>query len=95
MATLQIEHSITDFDTWKAAFDRFAEVRERSGVRRHLVRRPVDDPAYVVVDLDFNTAAEAEAFREFLQAKVWSSAENAPALVGTPQTRILEVYGAG
>jgi hypothetical protein len=95
MATLQIEHSITDFDTWKAAFDRFAEVRERSGVRRHLVRRPVDDPAYVVVDLDFNTAAEAEAFREFLQAKVWSSAENAPALVGTPHTKILEVHAAG
>ena len=90
MPTLQIEHSITDFDTWKAAFDRFAEVRERSGVRRHLVRRPVDDPAYVVIDLDFSTAAEAEAFRDFLQAKVWSSAENSPALIGTPQTKILE-----
>jgi hypothetical protein len=28
MATLRIEHPITDFETWKAAFDRFAEARE-------------------------------------------------------------------
>ena len=35
------------------------------------VFRPVDDPAYVVVDLDFETAAEAEAFADKLRA-LWA-----------------------
>jgi hypothetical protein len=90
MATLHIEHPITDFGTWKAAFDRVAEAREKSGVRAHRILRPVDDAHYVVVDLEFRTAGEAEKFLDFLQTTVWSSAQNAPALDGTPQTRILE-----
>jgi len=90
MAALRIEHPITDFGTWKAAFDRFAEAREKSGVRGHRILRPVDDAHYVVVDLDFQTVGEAEKFLSFLQTTVWASAQNAPALADTPQTRILE-----
>lgn len=90
MATLHIEHAITDFGTWKAAFDRFAEVRERSGVRGHRIQQPVDDTCYVVIDLDFGTVDEAEKFLNFLQANVWASPENAPGLAGTPHTKILE-----
>jgi hypothetical protein len=90
MAVLHIEHPITDFGTWKAAFDRFAEARERSGVRGHRILRPVDDAHYVVIDLDFQTPGEAETFLDFLQTRVWTSTQNAPALAGAPQTRILE-----
>jgi len=90
MATLHIEHPITDFDTWKAAFDRFAEARQKSGVRGHRILRPVDDAHYVVIDLDFQTLSEAEKFLGFLQTTVWASTKNAPALAGTPQARILE-----
>jgi hypothetical protein len=88
MATLHIEHEISDFEVWKVAFDRFASARERAGVRRHRVRRPDDDPRYVVIDLDFDTTGDAQNFLEFLRTRVWSSRENAPALVGTPQTSI-------
>jgi hypothetical protein len=90
MPTLHIEHAIVDFDLWKAAFDRLAELRKQSGVLRHRIQRPVDDPRYVVIDLDFDTTDEAEAFVEFLRTKVWSSRENAPALAGAPHTKILE-----
>jgi|SRR3974377_1598949 len=90
MATLHIEHPITDFDTWKAAFDRFAEQRKNAGVRGHRILRPVDDVNYVVVDLDFQTPDEAEKFLDFLRAKVWNSTESAPALAGAPHTKILE-----
>lgn len=90
MPTLHIEHAIADFAQWSAAFGRFAEFRERAGVRRHTVQRPVDDPAYIVLDLDFDTTGEAENFLQFLQQKVWPSSENAPALIGTPHTKILE-----
>jgi hypothetical protein len=90
MPTLHIEHAIVDFDLWRAAFDRFAEVRKQSGVLGHRIQRPIDDPAFVVIDLDFETTEKAEAFAEFLREKVWASHENAPALLGTPQARILE-----
>ncbi|MER5757827.1 hypothetical protein [Streptomyces sp. NPDC002082] len=90
MFTLHIEHPITDFAVWKSAFDRFAPVRKEAGVRRHRVQRPVNDPAYVIVGLDFDTADQAERFLGFLQAQVWASPDNAPALAGIPQTRILE-----
>lgn len=66
MPTLHIQHGITDFDTWKSAFNRFADVRRDAGVRAERVQRPVDDPRYVVIDLDFDTTDEAEAFLVFL-----------------------------
>lgn len=91
MATLQIEHPITEYGVWKSAFDRFEEMRRQSGVRRHRVHQPVDDPAYIFVQLDFGTAAEAATFLEFLRDKVWSSPQNAPGLAGIPQTRILDL----
>lgn len=93
MLTLHIEHSIVDFAVWEAAFNRFAEVRARAGVRHHRVLRPVDDPKYVVIHLDFDTVEEAARFLEFLRTQVWSSPQNAPALVGAVKTRILEPTG--
>lgn len=90
MAILHIEHSIVDFPLWQAAFDRFAEARSRAGVRGHHVSRPVGDPHYVVVDLEFGSVPDAEAFLAFLEREVWSSRENAPALDGVPRTLVLE-----
>jgi hypothetical protein len=44
----------------------------------------------VVVELDFERQAQAEALLAALQATVWNSATAAPALHGAPKTRILE-----
>ena len=90
MPTLHIQHTISDFDTWASAFNRFADARRQAGVREQRIRRPVDDPNYVVVDLDFDSTDEAAAFRRFLETHVWGIQENAPALVGSPETMILE-----
>ena len=89
MTTLHIEHPITSLEVWSAAFERFAATRAQFGVRAQRVQHPVDDLNYIVVDLDFETAAEASVFLAFLHDRVWSSADSAPALAGTPQTRIL------
>lgn len=94
MTTLHIEHPITDFDVWVAAFEGFAEARQRAGVRAHRIHRPVDDPKYVVIDLDFDTVPQAEQFLAFLRTRVWASPATAPALAGEPQTRILQPVGA-
>ena len=90
MTTLHIEHPITDYDTWRAAFDRLADARRRAGVVAGRVSRPVDDPKYIVVNLDFDTAQHATAFLHFLETQVWASAAAAPALDGRPRTAILE-----
>jgi hypothetical protein len=90
MHILRIEHRISDFGTWKAAFDRVSSWRERSGVRRHRILQPTDDSNYVMIDLEFDGASEAEALLDALRRDVWPSREAAPALIGAPQTRIVE-----
>ena len=90
MATLHIEHPISDITTWKSAFDRFNDARLHAGVRGERIQQPIDDNNYVVVDLDFDTVTEAEQFRQFLHAVVWATPDNSPALAGTPQTRVLQ-----
>lgn len=89
VATLHIEHRITDFPTWKEAFNRFAARRTEAGVTAHRIYQPLDDPAYVVLQLDFPSVEQAQAFREFLEARVWSMPANSPGLVGSPQARVL------
>jgi len=90
MRTLHIEHAITDFATWLAAFGQFADVRRDAGVRDERVHQPIGDPHYVVVDLDFDTVDEATAFLQFLETVVWSNPANAPALAGSPRALVLE-----
>jgi hypothetical protein len=90
MATLHIQHPITDFETWTTAFNRFNEVRRSAGVQGQRIQRPVDDEKYVVIDLDFETADKAQAFLSFLRSAVWTSAANSPGLAGTPEALVLE-----
>ena len=90
MATLHIEHSVTDIETWRAAFGAFAGARHGACVRGERVNCPVGRANYVVIDLDFDTTSEAQAFLRFLQTTVWARPENSPALVGAPTTVILE-----
>ena len=89
MVTLHIEHTITDLDTWLDAFSRFEEVRRKAGVLSHRVRQTFDDATYIYVDLSFETAERAAAFRTFLEENVWASRTASPALAGAPEARIL------
>jgi hypothetical protein len=51
----------------------------------------VDDPQYVVVELDFGSRDEAEGFLAKLRQNVWSSPDAVPVLAGSPETRIVEL----
>lgn len=62
MPILRIEHPVPSFERWKQVFDSDPAHREESGVRRYRLSRPVDDPNYVAVDLEFDTTADAQAF---------------------------------
>ncbi len=91
MATLHIEHAITDLATWQAAFDRFGDRRRAAGVLATRVHQPVEDDRYVVVQLDFPSTDRATAFRGFLEAQVWSTPANSPGLAGSPRAVVLEL----
>jgi hypothetical protein len=59
-------------------------------VRRYRILRPIDDPNYVMIDLDFDSSSAAEAALAALR-ELWRSPAAAPALSGSPQTRIVEM----
>ena len=85
MHILRIEHPVPDFDAWKEAFDDDPIGRERSGVRRYRVLRPTDDPNYVMIDLEFDSASEAEAVEAALR-ELWGRVD----VMHSPQARIVE-----
>lgn len=95
MVTLKIEHAIRDFETWRTAFQRDPAGRKTAGVRRYRVGRPIDDPRYVFIDLDFDQRREAEAFLEVLR-RIWNRPDLSPGLArddqtaAVPRTRIVE-----
>ncbi|MDQ6641250.1 MAG: hypothetical protein M3Y66_01985 [Actinomycetota bacterium] len=90
MPALLIEHSVSDYETWSTAFGRFADRRKQGGVLRERIVQPVDDPRYVIIDLEFATLDEARGFQRFLETQVWSTPANSPALVGTPRARVVD-----
>lgn len=85
MHVLRIEHPVPNYDTWKAAFDSDPIGRERSGVRRYRILRAYDDPNYVMIDLEFDSASEAEAVHAALR-ELWSRVD----VMHSPQARIAE-----
>jgi hypothetical protein len=89
MPILQVEHEISDYDTWKRAFEADPLQREQSGVRAYRVYRPQDGSRYIRIDLDFDTASAAEEFHGKLQ-QLWQSGRAAPALVGSGNARIVD-----
>lgn len=95
MTTLHIEHPITDLSTWLTAYGRFSEARRAAGVLAESVRQPLDDDRFVVIDLEFSTDEQANAFLGFLRSQVWAVPENSPALAGSPVARLLRSVEAG
>ncbi len=91
MTTLRIELQVRDYDLWKEAFERDAGGRQRSGMRRYRIFRPTHDANCVMLDADFDSATTAEAFLDIMRARVGPDPEKAPAKVGTPETRIVEM----
>jgi len=87
MYILHIEHPIPDFDGWKKAFDSDPVSREKSGVRRYQILRPIDDAKYVMIDLEFDTVSQAEALLAALRV-TWGRVEGT--IMMNPQARIVE-----
>lgn len=87
MTILHIEHPVPDYNGWKKAFDSDPIDRKKSGVRRYQILRPINDPNYVMIDLEFDTPSQAEALLAAMRA-VWSHVEGT--IMTNPQVRIVE-----
>jgi len=87
MPILRIEHPVPEYDAWKEAFDNDPVGREKSGVRRYQILRAIDDPNYVMIDLEFDTVSEAEALLAAMRV-VWGRVEGT--IMWNPQARIVE-----
>jgi hypothetical protein len=68
MVMLRIEHSVPNFEGWKQAFDSDPVDRQKSGVRRYQILRPIDDPNFVMIDLEFDTVPQAEVLLAAMRA---------------------------
>ena len=87
MSVLRIEHPVPDYEVWKQAFDGDPVGRQQSGVRRYQVLRAIDDPNYVMIDLEFDTASDAEALLAAMRV-VWDRVQGS--LLSNPKVRIVE-----
>lgn len=88
MFTLCIEHPVPSYENWKQAFDSDPVGRERMKVRRYQILRPVDNPNYVMIQLEFDTAADAEALLAAMRV-VWSRVEGT--IMMNPKAQIVEI----
>ena len=91
MTILRIQHRIQNFDGWKKAFDADPIERQKKGVRRYRVCRPMDDPYLVIVDLEFDNGVDAGLALTALK-KLWTKVEGT--VMFDPQTQILDIAEA-
>ena len=87
MPILRIQHSVPNFQGWKRAFDADPMDRKGSGVRRYQVHRSVTDPDFVMIDLEFDSVAEAEKLLEKLR-HLWAGPGQA--MMRNPEAWIME-----
>lgn len=88
MFKLCIEHPVPSYENWKQAFDSDPVGRERMKVRRYQILRPVDNPNYVMIQLEFDTANDADALLNAMRA-VWSRVEGT--IMTNPKAQIVEI----
>jgi hypothetical protein len=88
MTILRIEHKVPNFEEWKKAFDSDPINRKQSGVHLYRICRPMNDPYYVIIDLEFENINNAETTLAALH-KLWNQVEGK--IMVNPQTRILNM----
>jgi quinol monooxygenase YgiN len=87
MATIIVRFRVTDFDRWKAVFDRMAATREEHGIAGSSVHRDAEDPNVVVTIL---RAASLQAARAWGGSEALRSAMAEAGVVGPPEVQYLD-----
>jgi quinol monooxygenase YgiN len=81
MATMFVRHGVSDFETWKQAFDAFDAERQSMGVTGHGVYQVDGSPNEVTVYHQFDSM---EAARSFAASPRLQEVMKAAGVQGTP-----------
>ena len=69
MTTMFVRHTVSDYKTWRKAYDDFALVQEAKGVTAEAVYRAVENPNDITVTHESATIEFAQAFAESAEFK--------------------------
>jgi quinol monooxygenase YgiN len=81
LAGVIVRHSVTDYATWKRAFDGDAAARTAAGIVGHAVNRSAQDPNTVILYLQ---AESLDALRGFTTSPRLKQVMSAAGVTGTP-----------
>ncbi|MGO4103037.1 hypothetical protein AB4Y63_03730 [Leifsonia sp. YAF41] len=91
MFTVRVEHVVASYDAWKTMFDNDPLDRRESGAKSYRIMRPVDDKGAVMIDLDFDTRAQADAMVVALH-RLWEGP--AAEMLVDPKAQVAEIVEA-
>jgi len=77
-----VRHEVSDFASWKSAFDADGARREKAGILGHAVNRSTKNPNLVVIYLQ---AESLDALRAFAGAAELKAVMKAAGVVGAPE----------
>ena len=92
MTTILIKHPVEDYDIWKGEFDAFHDYRKASGETCFQIYRPIDDPNYLVILFEWDSAENAKAFLDSTDLK---EAMQRAGVSGQPEITIMEIADQG
>lgn len=81
MATMFIRHTVSNYNTWRKAYDSFAPLQKAKGVTAAAVYQATDNPNDITVTHEFATVDAAQAFAKSEELK---KAMHGAGVVGAP-----------
>jgi hypothetical protein len=81
MATMFVRHTVSNYKTWRKAYDDFAPIQKAKGVTAQAVYQAADNPNDITVIHEFATVEVAQAF---LKSEELKTAMQKAGVVGAP-----------
>jgi antibiotic biosynthesis monooxygenase len=69
MTTMFVRHTVSDYKTWRRAYDDFAPVQKAKGVTAEAVYQAADNPNDITVTHEFASLEAAQAFAKSAELK--------------------------
>ena len=92
MLQVLIKHKVNDYETWKMAFDNFADFRRSSGEKSYHILRRIDDPNDLTLLFEWDSQKNAAAF---LASGELKSAMQEAGVAEAPEIRFLNEADKG
>jgi quinol monooxygenase YgiN len=81
MTTMVVRHKVSNYETWRKAYDDFASVQKAKGVTGQAAYQATDNPNDITVTHDFASVAAAQ---DFVNSDELKKAMQGGGVVGAP-----------